>query len=118
MEELYTPYGLRSLSPKDERYKGVYGGDQAERDSAYHQGTAWAWLMGPFISAYVRTNGGDEKARMKASKLISPLLNHLRDAGIGTISEIFDGDPPFAPRGCISQAWSVGEILRCVVEDL
>jgi len=118
MEELYTPYGLRSLSPKDGRYCGTYGGNQEKRDAAYHQGTVWSWLMGPFISAYLSVNGRDKMARRNALRFISPLVNHLRDAGLGTVSEIFDGDAPFTPRGCISQAWGVGELLRCIVEDL
>jgi glycogen debranching enzyme len=110
--ELLTPYGLRTLSPRDARYRGRYAGDVWARDSAYHQGTVWAWLMGPFISAYVRIHGNSAEAKARAKELLEPLLQHLKDAGVGTISEIFDGDPPHTPRGCISQAWSVAEVLR------
>jgi glycogen debranching enzyme len=110
--ELLTPYGLRSLSPRDAHYRGRYTGDVWARDSAYHQGTVWAWLIGPFISAYLHIHGNTPEAKARAKELLEPLLQHLRDAGLGTISEIFDGDPPHTPRGCISQAWSVGEVLR------
>ncbi|MFQ6136272.1 MAG: amylo-alpha-1,6-glucosidase [Candidatus Hydrothermarchaeales archaeon] len=117
--ELYTPYGLRSLSPKDEGYIGFYGGDQLQRDSAYHQGTVWPWLLGPFITAYIKTNNRSKKSKRIAERLLLSLIfDHLKDAGMGTISEIFDGDSPHHPRGCISQAWSVAEILRCYIEDI
>jgi predicted glycogen debranching enzyme len=118
-EQLLTPFGLRSLSPKHEKYVGQYGGDQYSRDIAYHQGTVWPWLMGPFITAYIKVNGRSEQTKKFAKALLSRLLNkHLEDAGLGTISEIFDGDPPHHPRGCIAQAWSVGEILRAYIEDI
>jgi len=118
-EELLTPFGLRSLSPKHEDYIGHYGGDAYSRDQAYHQGTVWAWLLGPFITAYVNVNGRSEKAKAFAESLLSDFLrSHLTDAGLGTVSEIFDGDPPHHPRGCIAQAWSVAEILRAYVEDV
>jgi glycogen debranching enzyme len=111
--ELLTPSGLRSLSPKHREYIGHYGGDQYSRDLAYHQGTVWAWLLGPFITAYVNVNGRSEQASKFAEDLICGFLDdHLQDAGLGTISEIFDGDSPHHPRGCIAQAWSVAEILR------
>jgi len=117
--ELLTPFGLRSLSTKHEEYIGHYGGDQYSRDLAYHQGTVWAWLLGPFITAYINVNGQSKEAKEFAEELLSRFLrNHLRDAGLGTISEIFDGDPPHHPRGCIAQAWSVAEILRAYVEDV
>lgn len=113
--ELYTPFGLRSLSPKDSRFIGKYEGSQEQRDRAYHQGTAWAWLMGPFITSFARIY----KDREKAFELLEPLMSmHLQEAGVGTISEIFDGAYPFTPRGCISQAWSVAEVLRCYYEDI
>jgi predicted glycogen debranching enzyme len=112
-EELLTPYGLRSLSPKDSDYKGAYLGDQLTRDLSYHQGTVWPWLLGPFVTAYVKVRG-----KKGVEKLLSALFEHLSDAGIGTISEIFDGDAPHKPKGCISQAWSVAEILRCYFEDV
>ena len=115
-QELLTPYGLRTLKRGDSRYKGVCDGGVRERDSAYHQGTVWSWLLGPFITAFVRTH---PQSRHQARGFINRLLDvHLREAGLGTVSEIFDGDEPHAPRGCISQAWSVGEILRSDVEDI
>ena len=116
--ELLTPYGLRSLSPSDPSYKGRYQGDQMERDGAYHQGTVWAWLMGQFISAYIRYHRGEPDLREKVLGFLKGFQNHIREAGVGTISEIFDGDPPHHPRGCISQAWSVSEILRVLIWDL
>ena len=117
--ELLTPFGLRSLSPKHEEYIGHYGGNQYSRDMAYHQGTVWAWLLGHFVTAYIKVNDQSEKAKTFVEELLSEFLrSHLRDAGIGTISEIFDGDPPHDPRGCIAQAWSVAEILRAYVEDV
>lgn len=106
-QRLYTPHGMRSLAPDDPAYSGLYGGDQRERDGAYHQGTVWGWLIGPFISAYRRVYGD-----AATEPLIEPLLNHLLDGCVGSISEIFDGDAPFAPRGCSAQAWSVAELLR------
>jgi glycogen debranching enzyme len=116
--ELLTPYGLRTLSPRDPRYRGRYGGDQVQRDGAYHQGTVWAWLLGPFLTAYLRVSEDQAKAQETARQWVQPLLDHLREAGLGQISEIFAGDPPHAPRGCIAQAWSVAELLRVVVEEL
>jgi predicted glycogen debranching enzyme len=105
---LLTAHGLRSLSPDDKAYVGQYSGDRRKRDGAYHQGTVWAWLIGPFIAAYLRVYGDKAAAR----SYLSPLLQHLVDHGVGSVSEIFEGDPPFAPRGCIAQAWSVAEVLR------
>jgi len=107
---LVTPRGLRSLSPSDEEYKGIYSGDQATRDRAYHQGTVWPWLLGPFCDGWLRVYGEGGVSRVR--KLIMGFEETLTEAGISTISEIFDGDPPHSPRGAISQAWSVGEILR------
>ncbi len=115
-EHLLTPYGLRSLSPKDRDYVGHYYGNQYERDRAYHQGTVWAWLIGPYISAYARAYAGNKDIKNYIKKLFEPFYAHLFEAGLGSISEIFDGDPPHTPRGCISQAWSVGEILRTYFE--
>jgi glycogen debranching enzyme len=115
---LLTPYGLRTLSPEDERYHGVYQGDPWGRDTTYHQGTVWPWLMGPFITAYVRANGGPAKARHQAACWLTGLRDHLSEAGLGSISEILDGDAPHHPRGCVAQAWSVGQVLRCLVEDV
>jgi predicted glycogen debranching enzyme len=117
-EHLLTPYGLRSLAPSDPQYRGRYTGDPAERDGAYHQGTVWPWLLGPFISAYVKVNGGSQNARLKAAEWLATLQDHLLDGGVGHISEIFDGDAPHRPCGCIAQAWSVGEVLRAYVEDV
>jgi predicted glycogen debranching enzyme len=105
---LLTSHGLRSLAPGDPAYVGHYGGDRRQRDAAYHQGTVWAWLIGPFVSAHLRVYGN----RALARSYLVPLLDHLSGAGVGGISEIFDGDPPFTPRGAIAQAWSVAEVLR------
>ncbi len=114
-EKLYTPLGLRSLSPDDQAYRPRYGGDQLARDSAYHQGTVWSWLLGPYVSALVnvRGTGASEEAR----HILEAIKPHLRDGGIGTISEIFDASGEEMPRGCIAQAWSVGEVLRAYIED-
>ncbi len=116
--ELLTPYGLRSLSRSDAAYRGTYGGDPHSRDSAYHQGTVWAWLMGPFITAWVRIHRGDADVRMAARRMLRPLWDHMRESCLGHISEIFDGDPPHTPRGCFAQAWSTAEVLRAFVEDV
>ncbi|HUQ34161.1 MAG TPA: amylo-alpha-1,6-glucosidase [Pyrinomonadaceae bacterium] len=116
--DLLTPYGLRSLSPRDPKYRPHYEGDSLSRDGAYHQGTVWAWLMGPFIRAYVKTHGGSAQARERARGWLARFHGHLSEAGLGHISEIFDGDPPHAPQGCIAQAWSVAETLRTAIEDL
>ncbi|HLZ72473.1 MAG TPA: amylo-alpha-1,6-glucosidase [Dehalococcoidia bacterium] len=106
--DLLTSGGLRSLAPAEPAYQGGYGGDQTQRDGAYHQGTVWAWLLGPYAEAHYRVY----RDAHAALALLRPLEDHLRDAGLGTISEIFDGDPPHTPRGCIAQAWSVAETLR------
>jgi glycogen debranching enzyme len=108
--ELLTPVGLRSLSPKDKNYKEKYDGDLWTRDAAYHQGTVWAWLIGPFFDAWRRAYPGDTAS---LESFLSGFGQHLSEDGIGTISEIFDAESPFAPRGCIAQAWSVAEVLRC-----
>ena len=117
-EHLLTPYGVRSLSSTDPQYHGRYTGGPFERDSAYHQGTVWPWLIGPFISAYLKVNGRTEAARRQAEEWLAPLRDHLADAGLGHISEILDGDAPHQPRGCIAQAWSVAEVLRAYIEDV
>jgi glycogen debranching enzyme len=114
--ELLTPVGLRSLNTSDSRYKGRYEGSPYDRDSVYHQGTVWPWLLGPFVSAYVRVNG--DAGRERASELLRGLERHLYEAGLGQISEIFDADPPHRARGCFAQAWSVAEVLRVLVEDV
>jgi len=116
-EKLVTPVGLRSLAPDDKHYQGWYGGDQISRDGAYHQGTVWSWLAGPYISALYKTLPPPEAAA-KSSILIKGLTQHLSEAGIGSISEVFDGDAPHTPRGCIAQAWGVAELLRIVREIL
>ena len=116
--DLLTPYGLRSLAPSDPQYRGRYEGDQWSRDGAYHQGTVWAWLMGPFITAYMKLNARTTKARQKATQWLAEFRTHLSNAGLGQVSEIFDGDAPHQPRGCIAQAWSVAELLRAAVEDV
>jgi glycogen debranching enzyme len=105
---LLTTYGLRSLAPDAPGYHGIYEGGLLSRDHAYHEGTVWAWLIGPYAEAYHRVTGD----AAGALDLLRPFEHHLRDAGLGTISEIFDGDPPHRPRGCIAQAWSVAEVLR------
>jgi predicted glycogen debranching enzyme len=115
--ELLTPYGLRSLSPADPAYRGRYEGGILSRDGAYHQGTVWAWLMGPFLTAYLKVNRRSAKAKQQAREWLASLRLHLADAGLGQISEVFDGDPPHRPGGCIAQAWSVSELLRVIVEE-
>jgi glycogen debranching enzyme len=116
--ELLTPYGLRSLARGDAQYRGVYAGDRGARDGAYHQGTVWPWLVGPFVTAYLKVNGGTREARRRAAERLAAFDGHLRDAGVGHVSEIFDGEPPHHPRGCFAQAWSVAELLRTCVEDV
>ena len=116
--ELLTPLGLRTLTPSDPRYRPRYEGDQHSRDSAYHQGTVWPWLLGPFVSAYVRVNGGTAESRVHAHELLRGLEQHLTESGLGQISEIFDADAPHRPRGCFAQAWSVAEVLRALCEDV
>jgi predicted glycogen debranching enzyme len=110
--DLLTSFGLRSLGPGDPRYQGRYAGGPGARDGAYHQGTVWAWLLGPFTLAHLRVHGDREAAR----SFLLPMAHHLGDYGIGSIAEIFDGDPPFAPQGCPAQAWSVAEVLRAWIE--
>ena len=117
-DQLLTPMGLRSLAPSDPQYHGRYTGGPVERDGAYHQGTVWPWLLGAFITAYVNVNGGDTGARRQAAQWLVPLQEHLSEAGLGHISEIFEGDPPHRPCGCIAQAWSVAEVLRAYLEDV
>jgi predicted glycogen debranching enzyme len=115
---LVTLFGLRTLSPHDSRYKGTYLGNH-HRDIAYHNGTAWPWLMGPFIKAFVKIKNHEPEQRYYAfQNFIQPMLDVYGDFWDGSIYEIFDGDPPYAPQGCITQAWSVAEILRAWVEDI
>ena len=117
-QHLLTPYGLRTLAPSDPQYRGRYTGDPHSRDGAYHQGTVWPWLLGPFITAFIKVNGGSQPARQQAETWLTSLKDHLDDAGLGHISEIFEGDSPHRPVGCVAQAWSVAEILRATVEDV
>jgi predicted glycogen debranching enzyme len=106
--QLLTSFGLRSLAQNEARYQGRYAGTQEDRDGAYHQGTAWGWLLGPFALAHLRVYQNAEEAM----SFLEPMFGHVKAAGLGTASEIFDGDPPFTPDGCIAQAWTVGETLR------
>jgi predicted glycogen debranching enzyme len=112
-EKLLTPFGLRTLSPDDKRYHRQYTGPQLQRDSAYHQGTVWPYLIGPFVEAYLKVNGSGINTKKAAANFIRPLLTNLTGDGcIGNICEIFDGDPPQRPKGCFAQAWSVAELIR------
>jgi predicted glycogen debranching enzyme len=111
-QRLLTPMGLRSLDPADPRYRGHYGGGPLQRDSAYHQGTVWAWWLGPWAVAHARVHG----SAVAALQWLEAIGDHLATAGLGSVSEIFDGDPPHSPRGCIAQAWSVAEVLRAWTE--
>lgn len=111
--ELVTPLGLRTLGPQEPGYVPHFRGGIWERDTAYHQGTAWPWLMGPFVEAWLKSRSGNESAKREAEqRFVEPLRQHLAHAGIGHVSEVADGDPPFTPGGCPFQAWSVGELLR------
>jgi glycogen debranching enzyme len=107
-QRLLTSHGLRSLAPGEAGYTGHYGGPPRERDAAYHQGTVWGWLLGPFALAHYRVYHNREAAL----RFLEPLGRQIYASGLGTLSEIFDGDAPFTPRGCIAQAWTVGEVLR------
>ena len=111
--ELLTPVGLRSLSRQHPDYKASYSGDLRARDAAYHQGTVWGWLIGPFIDAWLKVHPEDKTG---ARRWLEGLQAQLIDACVGSISEIFDAEEPFAPRGCVAQAWSVAEALRCWVK--
>lgn len=117
-KELYTQMGLRSLSPESPDYKPWYGGGVYERDSAYHQGTVWAWLIGAYITAFMRTRTSYEKRAEHAALLVIPFIRHLEDGCIGHVSEIFEGDFPHRPKGCFAQAWSTGELLRVIMEEV
>ncbi len=110
---LLTPVGLRSLAPGNPEYKPKYYGDLRSRDAAYHQGTVWAWLIGPYIDAWLKLHPGETA---KAREFLHGFASHLDEACIGSISEIFDAEPPYTPRGCIAQAWSVAEVLRCWIK--
>ncbi len=109
-EKLYTPVGLRSLSPDDPRYIGIYAGDPYKRDSSYHQGAVWSWLLGPYVDALVKVMGHELEVRA----VVDTFQQHLKEACIGSVPEILDGDAPHHPKGCVAQAWGVAEILRVV----
>jgi predicted glycogen debranching enzyme len=108
--QLLTPVGLRSLAPGHPDYKPKYFGDLRARDAAYHQGTVWAWLIGPFVDAWLKLHPDD---RVGARRFLEGFVPHLTESCVGSISEIFDAGPPYTPRGCIAQAWSVAEVFRC-----
>jgi len=112
-QRLLTPVGLRSLAPGDPDFKERYDGDLRARDAAYHQGTVWAWLIGPWIDAWLKVHPHETRA---ARHFLDGCIAALDEFGLGTIGEIFDAMPPYTPRGCIAQAWSVAEVLRCWVK--
>jgi glycogen debranching enzyme len=110
---LVTPIGLRSLASGEPGYAARYEGDSSARDAVYHQGTVWPWLIGPFVDAWLRVNGNTTARRAEARRrFVDPLFDHLREAGLGHVSEIADAEAPFTPRGCPFQAWSLGELIR------
>jgi glycogen debranching enzyme len=111
-QHLLTSHGLRSLAPGEPGYAGHYGGSPRDRDAVYHQGTVWGWLLGPFALAHDRVY----RDRKTALRFLEPLGRQIYAGGLGTLSEIFDGDAPFTPRGCVAQAWTVGEVLRAWTE--
>ena len=118
-QDLWTPLGLRTLSPRSPEYRGTYAGDRRLRDESYHQGTAWPWLLGPFVDAWVRVRQRSDDAKREArEQFVRPLREHLQVGGLGHIGEIVDGDPPHEPRGTPFQAWSLGELLRIEREIL
>jgi predicted glycogen debranching enzyme len=112
-ERLLTPYGLRTLAPGHPDYKSTYDGDLRARDAAYHQGTVWAWLIGPFIDAWLRVYPDELK---NAQDVLAGFEPHLNEACLGSISEIFDAEAPYHPRGCVAQAWSVAEVFRACMK--
>ena len=111
--KLLTPVGLRTLSADDPSYQRTYHGDRRTRDGAYHQGTVWPWLIGPFVDAWLKLNPGRTK---EARKFLERFPNEMYEAGMGTLPEIYDAEEPHIPRGCIAQAWSVAEVLRAWVK--
>ncbi|MBL8023548.1 MAG: glycogen debranching enzyme family protein [Elusimicrobia bacterium] len=114
---LYTPRGMRTLAPGSPGYRARCEGTLSDRDSAYHQGTVWPWLLGPFLTAFVKAYGATEETKSHVVSFLQPFLGHLTEVGVGHISEIFDGDAPHSPRGCPAQAWNVGELLRVMWEE-
>lgn len=113
-QELLTPYGLRSLAPGDPDYRPRYEGGPSDRDSAYHQGTVWTWLIGPYIDAYRKVHGNSDDIERRVEGILKDLTTFVKDRGVGQLAEIFDAEPPHHPRGCYAQAWSVAEVLRAV----
>jgi predicted glycogen debranching enzyme len=117
--KLWCLYGLRTLSPDEPNYVGRYGGDWAERNRAYHNGAVWPWLLGPFVTAFIKSRPGAEARQLALEKFLVPFFKKaISDAGLGTISEVYDGNPPHSPNGCIAQAWSIAEPLRALIEDI
>ncbi|MGI8741432.1 MAG: amylo-alpha-1,6-glucosidase [Bryobacteraceae bacterium] len=116
--ELLTPAGLRTLERSDPEYRGRYEGDRVSRDGAYHQGTVWPWLLGPFVTAYLKANGKSKTTLEHCRLIVNGMEPEMLIGGLGSIAEIYDGDPPHLPRGCIAQAWSVAELLRVLRSDL
>ncbi len=112
--DLLTPFGLRTLAPSDPRYRGRYEGSPEARDTAYHQGTVWPWLLGPYLDAVLKVRGDTPEVRSDAARRLKPLCDHLTGPGLGQLPEVFDGDPPHRPNGCPAQAWSVAELSRCL----
>jgi predicted glycogen debranching enzyme len=115
-DQLLTPFGLRTLAASDPQYRGRYTGGPAERDAAYHQGTVWPWLLGPFICAYLRVHEASDAALEQASEWLKPIESYLLNEGLEQLPEIFEGDPPHRACGCFAQAWSVAELLRVRAE--
>ena len=111
-EKLYTPYGLRTLDPKDEEFHASYGGEMIKRDLAYHQGTVWTFQMGGYYLAYLKVNKDSREAKEIVAKQLEVLESAMREGCIGQLPEIYDGEIPVSSKGCFAQAWSVGEILR------
>jgi glycogen debranching enzyme len=116
--QLLTPVGLRTLSPTDSRYRSTCEGGVRERDGAYHQGTVWPFLLGPFVTAWLKVHGKDPSTMKQARVFLDGVSAHLKEACLGHVSEIFDAEAPHRARGCYAQAWSVAEPLRVLVEDL
>jgi glycogen debranching enzyme len=106
-----TPVGLRSLDPKHPEYKRTYHGDLKTRDAAYHQGTVWSFLIGPYVDVWLKLHPNEKNS---ALEVLRGLINHLGEAGVGSISEVFDAEAPYTPRGCVAQAWGVAELLRAL----
>ncbi len=115
--DLLTPGGLRTLSPEDVAFRGRHAGPPPERDRAYHQGAAWPWLLGPFLTAYAKVHGSSDETKTRLADFLRPFRDHVLEEGVGTVSELFDGDAPHRPGGCPAQAWSVAEILRVLWEE-